>query len=661
MKMRLQLLTRFAMVWAFGLIVLVIGFNACGAPETLDVTLEDKVANASAVPSKDNYDTWKGDWHNRWIVALKDDARFTYSREAIKNTAVLALLDFKGIKEGSEAFFAAQPLLQSALSVDFVDLNGIQTLAEIPIGKIHGFGAVTFHKGSQTWQNLREAIHLPIQTPEALERDFVFSAWDALRKIPQAAWVEPDIDSKVFDYTPPGELSGSGEVPKAFARFHGDLALQLAAENNLTTKRNPVVAVIDTGVDYKHPKLESQMFTNPYEIEDGIDNDGNGYIDDVHGIDASFEADEVDPSPQPTPGAADLGGPGVACPQPGETNVPKTGNGSCGHGTHVAGIIAAKSDNTTDGPLGICQACRIYSFRSAKVLQDSTGAFVRADSGISDLAQLRAMSYTLKFTPNGSNVPYINIINMSIGKYFRSRSIGFLVRSLQRANVLVVAAAGNENTETPSYPGAFASVLSVCATSVNSGDMDDGFKARGNYAKTEFSNFGEWVDICAPGQAIRSTYPGSEIQRVESGTSQATPIVAGAAGFLLSIFDNLTPYGARELLLEYADANSLYSDKLNQETMEGHVANANFFYLGTGELDLKNTILGQLGTGSPSPIANNPELIGQNIREGCVISSVAGTGKIPLWHFFMSMPFLLLQCYFVLRFFRASQRRAPMR
>jgi subtilisin family serine protease len=443
-------------------------------------------------------------------------------------------------------------------------------------------------------------------------------------------------------YTPP-EFEFRSPMVENLRLIKADLAYNFKGQG--TESRRPVnVAVLDTGVDSAHPDLAQQIWVNQNEQpENKIDDDKNGVADDIHGFDATIAAD-APAGVSPRPGSDDIGGPGAACPSPSRVADRDDLVSNCGHGTHVAGIIAAQHGADTR-TLGVCPNCRIMSVRvSERCVQPDTArnggecvlptqplkeSQYEVDGNISDIAQVRALQYLFNTRKKGDpNALEVNIVNMSLGKYFRSRAMSYLIQLLQDANVLVVAAAGNDDTDTPSYPAAYDSVVAVCATSSRS--------VRGSYAKAEFSNFGEWVDICAPGRDIFSTVPGkigdgSGNTDEKSGTSQATPFVSGALGYLMSV--SPSQVGVRELVrtlqqsalfreLYYAKANTLGSP--NQSAyLACYSDNTSCDYLlGSGFLNLFKAV---------NPAAQDPFTQVDFSKEppiegGCVVSAVGKTG-----------------------------------
>lgn len=182
-----------------------------------------------------------------------------------------------------------------------------------------------------------------------------------------------------------------------------------------------------------------------------------------------------------------------------------------GHGTHVAGIVAAAHNST--GVAGVCPDCTILD---AKVLNDSgSGSSSAIAKGI-DWAVV-----------NGAKV-----INMSLGQRVSSRTLETAVNNAWNKGAVIVAAAGNAGTQAKIYPGAYPNVIAVAATD----NKDD---------RASFSTYGKWVDIAAPGVNVYSTFPihpfvlGTQNGRsmgydIASGTSMASPIVAAVAALVWS-------------------------------------------------------------------------------------------------------------------------------
>ncbi|KAA1153959.1 PKD domain-containing protein [Pseudoalteromonas sp. FUC4] len=284
-----------------------------------------------------------------------------------------------------------------------------------------------------------------------------------------------------------------------------------------TGSRDVVVGVIDTGVDYTHSDLASNIWVNSAEIAgDGIDNDGNGFIDDIHGINAiTNTGDPMDDE---------------------------------GHGTHVSGTIGASGNNSV-GVVGVNQEVSIVGCK----FLDSVG-----DGSTSDA--IKCIDYMVGLKNSGVN---LRVLNNSWGGGGYSQALADAIESSEAAELLFVAAAGNDtidNDVNPHYPSNYenASVLSVASTN----QTDD------------ISWFSHWgltsVDMGAPGTAILSTTPG-ESYASYSGTSMATPHVAGAAALVLSVNPDLTTQELKALLMSSGDVNAALQGK----TVAGTRLNAN--------------------------------------------------------------------------------------
>ncbi len=261
------------------------------------------------------------------------------------------------------------------------------------------------------------------------------------------------------------------------------------------TGTDVVVAVIDTGLDYNHEDIVGNVWTNPGEIPgNGIDDDNNGYVDDVRGWD--FVNNDNDPFDDND------------------------------HGTHVSGTIAAVGNNGI-GVTGVNWSARIMPLK-----------FLSARGSGSTADAISALDYAVMMGAR--------ISNNSWGGGAFSQALYDAIAAAQAAGHLFVAAAGNDgvNTDvTPSYPASYDldNIVSVAAT-------DD------NDALAGFSNFGAvTVDLGAPGVSILSTTPANTYSSF-SGTSMATPHVAGTAALLLAADPTLDVVALKAALLDSVDA-----------------------------------------------------------------------------------------------------------
>jgi subtilisin family serine protease len=286
-----------------------------------------------------------------------------------------------------------------------------------------------------------------------------------------------------------------------FSRQWGLTAIQApdAWEMSLGS-REVIIALIDTGVDYQHPDLHINIWTNLSESRGKPDEDDdlNGYVDDIYGWD--FADHNNDPS--------DISG----------------------HGTHVAGIIGASTHNALD-IAGVCPRIRIMPL---KVTKDAGG-----DMDTFDI--IEAIEYAMD---KGAA-----ILNLSFGGTRpQTAEESALRRFAQNNDGLIICSAGNQGIDidhNPLYPASYdlPHVISVASSRLVSD---------GRYALADLSNYGRIsVDLMAPGENIVSTLPGKT--GILSGTSMATGFVSGAAGLLKARAPLTTARGIKTLLLDNVD------------------------------------------------------------------------------------------------------------
>ena len=267
------------------------------------------------------------------------------------------------------------------------------------------------------------------------------------------------------------------------ARIHAPEAWEEARGDS-----SVVIAIIDTGVDWTHPDLSASIWRNSREVENGVDDDGNGFIDDVRGWD--FVESVSDHAPGEDGGQQD--------------NDPMDFDG---HGTFVAGIAASTTDNGI-GVASVPWGCRIMPLRAGYRGSDFQGYIVLD-------AAIRAFVYA---ADNGADI--INFSTTSSEALVDAARYAFL------RDVVIVKSAGNSNSDTPDPLEQRPFVVTVAAT-----DSTD--------RKASYSDFGAWVTLSAPGGdrtgggAIISTAPGGSYG-AESGTSYAAAVVSGLAGLVKS-------------------------------------------------------------------------------------------------------------------------------
>ncbi len=306
------------------------------------------------------------------------------------------------------------------------------------------------------------------------------------------------------------------------------------------------VAVIDTGIDYTHPDLAAS-YAGGYDFVSG-------------------DADPMDDH---------------------------------GHGTHVAGTIAAAMDNPTGSPaeaegvVGVAPNARILAYKVC-----------RSDGTCDDFAIQQAIARAV--------VDGAKVINMSLGDQVYSQSLNQAVQDAWNAGVVIVAGAGNDGTTAPFYPAALDNVISVAA-------FDE------NHRRPSFSNYGSWVDISAPGNYILSTYPSGECAasttagdtgcyNLNTGTSMATPHVAGAAALVWSRSDVTSNSQVVDILLTSADGQGVSPVRLDSWTIHGG-------------LNLHDAIIYGLANLPPLADAGPDQTVADSDRDGTELVTLDGSAS----------------------------------
>jgi len=332
----------------------------------------------------------------------------------------------------------------------------------------------------------------------------VSAVLEALSASPDIEYAEPDYLAHAAETSPDDPL-----LPQQWGL---DKIQALAAWDTVTGTETIVIAVLDSGIALDHPDLASKLWVNPAEIAgNGIDEDSNGFVDDVNGWD--FVNDDNDPS---------------------DDN---------GHGTQVTGIIAADTDNE-QGIAGVCWNCRVMPVKVMQV------------SGIANYSDIASGVYYA--ADKGAEV-----INISLGGYANSSALRQAIEyAVGEKGAVVVAGAGNDNTNDPFYPAAYAEVLAVAGTDTND-------------AKAAFSDYGDWVDVSAPAVTITTTYLGGDWGPAQ-GTSFAAPFAAGLASLLRSQHPTWSEALVRAQIVHRADPidtlNPAYAGQLGSGRLNANAA-----------------------------------------------------------------------------------------
>ena len=331
------------------------------------------------------------------------------------------------------------------------------------------------------------------------------SVVDQYVRLPEVEYAEPNYEIKLEEVDGPlvpvlphdpqfsdqWALANSGQRG---GKEGADISATLAWAKT-TGSDKVVVAVLDTGVDYTHEDLARNMWVRPAGLEPYHD-DELGTIDDVNGFNAiDSTADPMDEN---------------------------------GHGTHCAGIIGAEGENDV-GIAGVNWRVQIMPLKFM-----NAGGFGNTKDAI------EAINYVIDRKKAGVNV---RIISASWGSTQKSRALGEVIRKAYENDILFVAAAGNSSTNndrSPHYPSSFENVVSVAAL-----DRHDQLAS--------FSNYGaKSVAIAAPGAEILSTWLDNQYEE-KSGTSMATPVVAGVAALILAEHPRMSVEELRKKLLDSTD------------------------------------------------------------------------------------------------------------
>ncbi len=337
----------------------------------------------------------------------------------------------------------------------------------------------------------------------------VEKALETLRKDPSVLYAEPIYIVRALA-TPNdaqfGQLYGLNNTGQTGGTADADIDAPEAWDST-TGDSNIVVGVIDTGIDYNHQDLAANMWVNPGEIAgNGLDDDNNGVIDDVHGYNAITNGgnplDDHD------------------------------------HGSHCAGTIGGVGNNS----IGVAGVNWHVSLMAMKFLSAS-GSGTTADA-------IEAINYAVGRKNAGVN---LRVLSNSWGGGGFSQALADAITAANAADILFVAAAGNagsNNDATPSYPASYdiPNVLAVAAT-----DHNDGLASFSNYGATS-------VDLGAPGVNILSTTRNNTYSTF-SGTSMATPHVAGAAALVLSSNSTLSTAELKAALMTSGDAKPSLAGK----------------------------------------------------------------------------------------------------
>lgn len=342
------------------------------------------------------------------------------------------------------------------------------------------------------------------------------------------------------------QLAYEPNDPNISQQYHISIIHAFSAWDVTKGDASTLIAINDTGVDWDHPDLAANIYENTAEAngQPGVDDDNNGFIDDIRGWD--FGGLSGTPDNDPMEDRPD-------------------------HGTHVAGDAAQVTDNGVNGA-GIGFNCSILPVKTS---QDN----IRSNSGTALIAH--GYAGIVYAADNGAK-----ITNCSWGGYYYSRINQDVINYALEQNMLVVAAAGNDNTTDSHYPSSYDGVLSVASTTSTD-------------AKSSFSNYGLEIDVAAPGSGVYSTWQ-NDTYITLGGTSMASPIVAGLAGLVATQFPN---YNAMQI-----------GEQIRVTTEDISSINPNYNHLiGTGRIDAAAAVS---NTGTISVRANTVHFVDQSNGNG---------------------------------------------
>ncbi len=260
---------------------------------------------------------------------------------------------------------------------------------------------------------------------------------------------------------------------------------ELAQLQSIPANSQVIVAVVDSGVDYTHEALAGQLLINTADPIDGIDNDRNGYVDDYYGY--NFDGDGSTPSERDP--------------------IDKFG-----HGTHIAGVVAARADSSYPGVNPNAKILNVRFLDERGRGTDTNGAeaiYYAVDRGV-------------------------RIINCSWGYFTPSQTLRDAVDYAAARGAIVVAASGNDNSLDSEYPAAFDSVFAV--GSVNS-----------DHVRSSYSNYGAYLDFMALGRRVMGLKPGNGYQSL-SGTSQSAAVLSGTISRVLGFDSTMSSTAVYDIL-----------------------------------------------------------------------------------------------------------------
>lgn len=428
--------------------------------------------------------------------------------------------------ESSPIEFAQnQDYIPGMIVIKFTDNNALYTSSINALNNLYGVQLI--EKVFNNVENTKlDSIYL-LKIPENTDIPSIIAEYN---KSPYVVYAEPNYigslcaipNDEYFDLQWPLNNSGqNGGTP-------GCDIDALKAWDIEKGDSDIVIASVDSGIDYNHIDLADNIWINEDETpNNAIDDDGNGYVDDTIGWD--FCDNDNDPMDELT-------------------------NPQYGHGTWCAGLHSAVTDNGI-GIAGVCWYCktmvlRCYKQPPADTLKFAQGAVYAADNGA-------------------------NVINIEMAFSYNSQVLEDAVDYAHNKGCFLCAAAGNENSIAPHYPAAYENVTGVAATNQKDERCDEG-----DWGVGRGSNYGDWIDVAAPGNSIITLeMDDSYVYFPQGGTSVAAPFVAGLAGLILSNNPDLTPDQVYEMICYEGNVDPYISEE----------------YIGTGRINAYKALISIYG------------------------------------------------------------------
>ncbi len=378
-----------------------------------------------------------------------------------------------------------ESMLSSSTFMDVHQQINMQSIQCIGNKKRKDTYVIVFQTSTYTLDQVIE-LYKEIDAIHIVEKDYVMTGGGRQFLIP---------DDPLF-YNRQWSMFNDGTFPLTTATDDADIDMDEAWDIT-TGDENIIIAVIDSGLRYSHPEFQDRIWENAGETIDGIDNDGNGYIDDILGWDFAYDDDNpVDDH---------------------------------GHGTNVTSILGMKGDNNI-GYAGVNWNSQIMTIK----------ALDNANSGFYSW-MIDAIYYAVD---NGSHV-----INMSIGGNSPSSLLEEAVNYSYSENVPIVISTGNQNSVIQ-YPARYENAIAAGST-----NPDDSRSAPFFWSDSSGSNFGPEIDYVAPGNYIYGANFSSDTNYNSywGGTSQAAPHIAGVISLMLSIDPSLTIDQINEILINTSE------------------------------------------------------------------------------------------------------------